>query len=472
MIGAGVMALTLISSPYLSAEEPAQENGEKKPLKGAFPTLDILPEGSVLRRVRLPRYDKDFIPISLLTAEQMTVLDQNRIKGLDVNINLYAKDGSVDARAKMREAIYNQELSTLHVSDAVFIEGKSYQANGTGMVFDWKSNRGFLLGPINTKFTKTPPPTSTTMQFKPSPAPRAIAGSLIFLTSLSTSTMAEPPAKLTATQIEDFDRLTEPFKHQIALEQEETRSTLTEDERLNNKASAVIEPFLEGIGQGNLLVTTSATPKAEEATPPATEEKPAAPKSAKATPVETLKITCDGGLYFDTETGILAYLKNVDLVGSNFTLTCTDELKVFLEKKVKPKKVKASDTPEAKNDEAGKESTEKKATDPKKKKEDKKEDAMAGIGDLERIIATGKVKITRKDEQGRLFIATAESASYNAITGETILRGGKPRLQLGPNQFLQSLAPGQYIRILANGKFITEGKWTMVTPVKKDKLKP
>ena len=279
--------------------------------------------------------------------------------------------------------------------------------------------------------------------------------------------MAEPPAKLTATQIEDFDRLTEPFKHQIALEQEETRSTLTEDERLNNKASAVIEPFLEGIGQGNLLVTTSATPKAEEATPPATEEKPAAPKSAKATPVETLKITCDGGLYFDTETGILAYLKNVDLVGSNFTLTCTDELKVFLEKKVKPKKGKASDTPEA-----GKESTEKKATDPKKKKEDKKEDAMAGIGDLERIIATGKVKITRKDEQGRLFIATAESASYNAITGETILRGGKPRLQLGPNQFLQSLAPGQYIRILANGKFITEGKWTMVTPVKKDKLKP
>jgi len=491
ILSVGIVTLALCSSsqPLLAESNTDEKDGDS--VKGAFPTLDILPEGSILRRVRLPRYDEGFVPISLLTAETMTVLDKDRIDGLGITIHLYAKDGSIDARTKMRHAIYNQKLSTLHASEAIFIEGRSYLANGTGMVFDWKSNRGFLLGPAITKFKKSPPKKTTTMQIKPSYAPRAIASSLVVMTSLTTSAIAEPPAKLTAEQIAEFDHLTQPMKHEIEQHQQEIQRTLDEDARLSNEAHAEMGPFLTSIGQGNLLVQTNPSAKPADKAPkvaekPPAEAKPKAPKAdPKAPPVETLKVICDGGIYFDTDTGVLAYLKNIRLTetgptATRFHLTCTDELKVFLEKKEKKKEdvKKATPKPEKAAAPEASKTTEKtpdtsKATtpDPKKteeKKEDaKKDDLTESFGDLQRIIATGKVKVTRKDEQGRLFIATAESASYNAKTGEMILRGGMPRLQLGTNRYLQSKSTGEYIRILENGKFITsEGTWVMETPLK------
>ncbi len=448
MISTGIATLTALSAPYLLAKESPHQKDQEKPIKGAFPTLDILPEGSILRRVSLPRYDENFVPISLLTAETMTVLDKGRIDGLGVTIHLYAKDGSIDARTKMRHAIYDQKLSTLKVNEAISIQGKSYLANGTGMIYDWKSNRGFLLGPANTTFKKTPPPKSTTMQLTPSPTPRAIAGSLVLLTSMGSSAIAEPPAKLTTAQIEEFEKLTQPVKNQIELEQKKTRTIVAENQQISQQADTRITPFLQSIGQGELLAKTPIKATPEEAKPQAPEVKPANPKLP---PVETIKVTCDGGFYFDTDTGIFAYLKNVTLTTPRFNLTCRDELKIFLEKKEEPK----TDT--------------KKETKKNEKKNAKKNDGIAAFGDVKRIIATGKVTVKGKDQKNNTFIATAESASYDAKTGEMILSGGLPRLQLGPNQFIQSRKAGQYIRILRSGKLITEGKWHMETTIKKKK---
>ena len=481
----GTASLALFCSSLVHAE--SSEKDSEDPEKGAFSALDILPEGSILRRVRLPRYDENFAPTSLLTAETLTVLDKDRIDGLDISIELYAKDGSLDARTKMRRAIYNQKLSTLEASEAIFIEGKSYVANGTGLIFDWKSNRGFLLGPASTKFQRTTPPKSITMNTSTSPAPRLAVQSLVMLTSMSTALIAEPPAKLTSEQIAEFEHLKQPLKHSIEQQQQEIRSRLHEDTRLNDEANAAMIPFLVSIGQ-NLPVQSQASDTQKVTSEPTTGNKPtpkkAPPKKGKEPKVETLKVTCDGGLYFDTDTGVLAYLKNIRLTESSFTLTCSDELKVFLEKKQPKEKAKDSKTKKKESKEEQPKEEQPKGEQPepvtnpkkadnnhptKKKDDSKKDDAFSNFGELKRIIATGKVKITRKDEKGQVFIATAESASYDAKTGEMILRGGLPRLQLSANQYLQSLAPGQYIRILSNGKFITEGKWRMETPTKFDK---
>ena len=440
VICVGLLTLSSISS--VSAETPTQTKTEEEPIKGTFPTLDILPEGSILRRVRLPRYDENFSPTSLLTADSMTVLDKQRIAAVDVSINLYAKDGSIDARSKMRRAIYDQKLSTLNASEAIFIEGKGYRANGTGIIFDWLNSQGLLLGPVKTEFKRTLPPKSTAMKLQPSTVPgRSIARSLMLVTSLSTSAMAEPPAKLTSAQLEEFDNHARPIKDLIAIEQQKTHSSLQEDTQRHKKARAAMEPFLKKVNQSNLLISTTDAKRDTAESKKESKSQGQGQEINKKPEIQTLKISCDGGLYFDTDTGILAYLKNIRLTETSFNLTCSDELKVFLEK-----------SPEAKT-------------------ENKKKGELSKFGELERIIATGNVKITRKDEQGRTFIATAESSSYNAKTGEMILKGGKPRLQLGPNQFLQSLAPGQWIRILRNGKFITEGKWTMVTPLPQGKGK-
>ncbi|BDS06368.1 hypothetical protein NT6N_14080 [Oceaniferula spumae] len=491
LLTAGLTAAILPILPLAQAQEKTDPPQAEDPTQGSLPTLDILPEGSILRRVRIPRYDKDFNPTSLLSAETLTVLDGERIDGLGITIELYGKDGSVEARTKMRHAIYNQKRSTLHASEAVFVQGKNYVASGTGLVFHWKTNRGFLLGPASTKFKQTTPTKSTAMKLNSSHPSLSVASSLIALTGFSTSLLAEPPKRLTSEQLAELDQLNRPMKHQVEALQQTTRGTVEEDLRMNSEADSVMGPFLKRIGQSSLLVQKAGTDK-ETKKPTEVEDKPSTDESGKAAddkapapkaaaPVPTLKVECDGGLYFDTDTGILAYLKNVRLTEPRFKLTCSDELKVFLAqkpaKKAEPAKSdktteKATETDQSKSAEtATPPTTEKKDADAKKpakeEEEDaKKDDGLAGFGDLKRIIATGKVKVTRKDENGNLFIATAESASYDASTGEMILRGGLPRLQTGPNQYLQSLAPGQYIRILGNGKFITEGKWRMETPTK------
>ena len=161
--------------------DEAEDKNEGK-AKTAFQTLDILPEGSILRRVRLPRYDKDFNPISLFEADKLTVIDQNHIEAEGIRIELYDKNGKVHTRTKMNRAIYNQKDSTLTAKEAVYIRGERddvtdgsprFVASGTGLIFDWNSGddaendseSGFLLGPVSTLFhikksdssKKTPP---------------------------------------------------------------------------------------------------------------------------------------------------------------------------------------------------------------------------------------------------------------------------------------------------------------------------
>lgn len=440
---AGLVAT--LSLPATLADEDSDKDKKDKP-RGAFPTLNILPEGSILRRVRLPRYDKDFNPISLLEADQLTVLDSHRIEAEGVTVELYENDGSVQASTKMRRAIYDQKKSTLHAKEAIYVKGKSYLASGSGLIFHWETKQGFLMGPVSTLFQITKSDTDMTSLSPTNPysvrsQACAIAGSFI---TLSSSLIAEPPARLTAAELAELDRLAQPIASKASASQQKTRESIAEQKQLDTEARESMIPFLKEIGQGSLLVQAPNSP----ATPP---DQPAPPaKDVPAKPNQTtLKVECDGGLYFDNDSGILAYLKNIRLTEDRFKLTCSDELKVFLEKKAdKAEEPKADATEPAKKPNNGK---------------DKKDKSLSSFGELKQIIATGKVKVTRKDDKGNLFIATGETASYSAKTGEIILRGGFPKLQQSATQYLQAQEPGQWIRVLKNGKLITSnGKWKML----------
>lgn len=471
----------LMTSSIVIAKDKADSNGESE-TKSAFPSLDILPEGSILKRVRLPRYDKDFKPSSMLKADQLTVVNNHQIDGKNVTIELYEKNGKVQARAEMRHAIYDQKDSTLHANESITVRGESFSAKGKGLIFHWNNKRGFLVGPATTEFLLNPPETTSTMQLKtnhPS-ATKALAGVLItsLATTLTTSVMAEPPERLTEAQLVELDGLVKPSSEIIKAKQNETAKILANEQQLVSTADATMKPFLKGIGQDALLVQNTATPQTGATVP----KNPVAQKTtpskvetgSKAAitpePPQLLKIECDGGLYFDTDTGVLAYLKNVRLTEPRFKLNCTKELKVFLtQKEVEPKK---GAKPEKEN--AVVESESKVVTKNSGAKKEGGESLSKSFGDLKRIVAIGEVRVVSKDENGKTFIATAETASYDAKTGEMILRGGLPRIQYGPNQYLASQAPGQYIRMLKNGKLVTTGKWAMQidTSQTKKKSKP
>ena len=474
-------SIAVLASAHTAQAKEAAEEEEENQTKTAFPTLDILPEGSILQRVRLPRYDKDFNPNSLLTADKLRVLTRQRIDGENVTIELYDKQGKVEAHVEMGHAIYNQKSSTLHATEAITLKGNRYQASGKGLIFHWHANRGFLIGPASSQFVTNTPDTSSAMKLRPKHPSITLAGALLTLT---TSLIAEPPEKLTPAQLSELDQLTQPSGSIIENARKTTEQDLAEEDKINRAADAVMKPFLQNIGQGAILITatttatttantTEANKEPQEAALPKqpiiTQKKPKDPKAVEAP--KLLRVECDGGIYFDTDTGILAYLKNIRLTEPRFKMSCSDELKVFLDKKTDKKPNKKTDSKTGKT-----EKLEKKAPLVKThKKEPKKtnEDELANsFGDLKRIVAIGKVRVVRKDEKGQTYIATAETASYNAKTGDMILRGNKPRIQVGPHQFIQSESPGKYIKIEKTGKFIIEGKATTVIETAQPKQTP
>lgn len=433
-----------LASDLLAEGEQEKENQTKS----SFPTLDILPEGSILQRVKLPRYDKDFNAISLLKADKLTVLSDQKIDGENISIELYNKDGTTQAHTDMRHAVYNQQTSSLHATQSIHIRGEGFQASGTGLIFNWKpTHHGFLSGPAFTEISLSQKKSPAAMQLPSTHSAMAITGAII---SLSTSLIAEPPTPLTPKEISQLIHLSRSSAPVIKQNQANTTETIATETALQKKANASMKPFMESIGKGFLLVQNT-SPSEQPNKPPTPAEK-TSNQDAPAEKNSMLKIECEGGLYFDTDEGVLAYLKNVHLTEPRFTLFCTKELKVYLDQKSKP--AADTDTPDK---------TAPATPDSKKAGEEAASNKTLGssFGQLKRIIATGEVKLTSKDDKGNQFIATAEVASYDAQNEEMILHGGMPRIQYGRNQYLQSKAPGQSIRMLKNGKLVTEGKWTM-----------
>ena len=95
-------------------------------------------------------------------------------------------------------------------------------------------------------------------------------------------------------------------------------------------------------------------------------------------------------------------------------------------------------------------------------KGDQKEEnagAMGSFSDVESIVGTGGVKVVSKDGKGHVMTATADTATFDAKTGDIVLRGGFPTIRSGNNS-LTAEESGLYIRIYANGNMFTQpGKW-------------
>lgn len=182
-------------------------------------------------------------------------------------------------------------------------------------------------------------------------------------------------------------------------------------------------------------------------------------------PPTTITINCDGGIYFDNDSGTLAYLKNIrlDESDSSFKLRCSDVLKVVFDNTPEEKKKPSEKEKQKQNDKE------------KAAPSNQKDSSFAELGNLKQIIATGNVRIAGENSDGQPFLASGEEASYNAKTGTMILKGGQPTLQWSANQYLQAQEEGLWITIQMRDKNIdsittSEGKWTTKAVIKKSPL--
>ena len=261
-----------------------------------------------------------------------------------------------------------------------------------------------------------------------SPRPLLCAIAILGLPLLAPQLAAAPPAPITAADKEAIQRdavsMPVPASESVAAARTRLDQDLTD--------SAAVAKAAAAFAAENDL----------PAAPPATEPASARPFDIKPSPDATV-ISCDGGMYFDSDAGVLVYMKNVKVKDPRFHLSAKDQLKIFFSKK--PAK-------EAKQDK------------PTPEKPDDKPSIGGDFGEPERIVATGAVLFEQmKPASGKEPIqASGAVLTYHLKDDLVTISGGSPWVVQPPATYLRAMQPDLVLRISPKaGSFITDGHWEM-----------
>jgi len=386
-------------------------NVEKEPEDPdrSIPAISLLPEGSILENVMIPRYDKDRKLASVLRSERMVLVKTDLISGEIVSIIAYNPDRSRKARVDLKKALFDQNKSLLRADEAVTINSDRLTTSGTGLVFSVEKSEGVLLGPAVTTITK---PTPTAMN-SARPGLRATALLGVSILPLIAAPPPGPTAEETARIAKESAPMATEAKEAAAKARGEMRNILEESTKANEAALGFLK-------EADLLAaaeTDAPLPKSEPLILP--------PNPDRTT------VTNDGPIYFNSQEGVVVFLKKIYVKDPGYDLTAANELKIFFEKKpAKPKAAdKAGDKPADKTAEP-KTPEVTGAADAVKKVEKKNSlDLGTGsFGDPKTIVATGAVKIVQKNiPEGKTGVqASGNMVHYDLKTGSITISGGYP----------------------------------------------
>lgn len=402
-----------------------------------IPAISVLPDGSELDGVVIPRYDQELRLTGSLRAERLTLVGPEILRGDDVNLHFSDPEEGAVTHIAMTSATMDQSRGMIEAHDSITMNSARFSSQGTALHLLFDAGKGFVSGPATTDLYSTP----KTAMIQPPHRSRTMLATTSLGLAITTSAVvvhsrpeAVSPEELGALERDAATMATE-FRDSARQMHLDVVATETLSQELGTEARAFLAEHVVADGE------TSPAPQ--------THEEPR-PLEIEASSEDT-RILCDDGFYFDAEAGILVYLGNVRVSDPRFSLDGVDELKVIFAKKPesaenqKNKKPQASDD---ENDETGKDS--------------KKQGAnfASNIGDPERVIATGKVVFKqRQTEDGKDPVeASGALFNYNIATGEIILSGGYPWVRQG-GYYARALQPNLNLRIREDGSFVTEGNW-------------
>jgi lipopolysaccharide export system protein LptA len=403
------LSILLLAAPALCAQETAPDV-KKNP-------ISLLPDGSVLKGVLLPRYDEERNLVGDLKAETMTLIDSKRVQGENVLIRFYNPDRSLRGKVHLDNALFDQEKSRLSANEPVRITTDRLVARGSGLVYAFQGGEGFLRGPVTTWISA--PPTATSMNANP-----LHTAALFALCLAQAPLIAAPPAFVTEEEIAALKAEAASVKPEADKITASAEANLTESVAKGDEASTAALAFIK-------------TSEIKAIAAEATEKEPEAkPLEVKPGPDDTL-ITCEGGMYFDADEGVLVYLKNVKVTDPRFNLVAGGQLKVFFDKK--PEKKKPGDTEKKGETQAG----------------------PANFGDVKKLVAEGAVVIDQKGVGGKDPVkASGSILTYDVPEGEIIIHGGYPWVKQG-TYYARAMEPNLTLRLLNSGSFSTQGNWQM-----------
>ncbi len=388
-----------------------------------MPAFSVLPQGSELKGVMVPRYNRERELIGSLKAAKIRLVDEDEISAEKVIIESFNVDQTTRDRIDMETAIYDQERGLVSSHQPVTIQTERMTATGSGLYYYFPAEddapspvagRGFLIGPATTIIRPATLP-ATSMHAPIHPL-RATAMLSVALVSASLPTAARPYITEDEKSAVHADAVSRA--DQATAASAEMHVALDRDLADGAAASQAVATFLV---QADLPpVQPAPVPEAK-------------PLTIEPGPNDTV-IDCDGGLYFDPEEGVLVYLKNVIVHDPRF---------------------------DQKKDKAAGESAK-----PDQKK-DKADDDFSGfannLGEVERIVATGAVVLDQKPAKAGEDAIKASGAvfSYNIKEDQIIISGGYPWFTRG-KQTMRAKQPNLALKISPKkGSAVTDGgEWT------------
>lgn len=116
--------------------------------EGEFPGLQLLPPGTVVQDISLPRYENHRVT-ALFQAKELCILSRRLIELRGIRGTMFGDEGaSTEFRAEAAQ--YDFTTKRAATTGAVEVTDPRFSARGSKLMYDTTSKRGVLLGPIRT----------------------------------------------------------------------------------------------------------------------------------------------------------------------------------------------------------------------------------------------------------------------------------------------------------------------------------
>lgn len=139
-------------SPMLGAQSPNINRAEDE-----FPGLQVLPPGSKVKGLSLPRYEGNRVS-ALLQADQLKVVSRTELALTNIRAALYADNGETTT-VQCSKAGYDFRKKAIVAPAEAEVKHPQFSLSGVGVIFSTHRRVGFVKGPVRTtiRSAKTTP---------------------------------------------------------------------------------------------------------------------------------------------------------------------------------------------------------------------------------------------------------------------------------------------------------------------------
>lgn len=116
--------------------------------RGEFPGLQLLPPGSVVKGISLPRYENHRVT-ALVQIRELRVESRTRVTLEGIAATLYSKDGFRTSVSSPR-ATYDFSTMRAETVGRTTVRDERFTARGGRVTFNVQTQKGLLRGPVRT----------------------------------------------------------------------------------------------------------------------------------------------------------------------------------------------------------------------------------------------------------------------------------------------------------------------------------